>query len=242
MPRARTGSQQVPEIAVFCEARADFEAVALLIERVVAVARPWTVGQFDALCRWATVDGAEFTQWTVLKHAFRSLRAFRQRQIWGAGDGEQQQAVKALKWLEYRERKPDAIVLVRDADKGARLAPYQAAAEGRAEVIVGVPIVELESWYLNGFEPGDAAESAALAAARRAVGRDPVARAHTLNPKREHHPASTKRILDALTGGDRDRQRACLERPSLDTLKTRGEASGLAAFIDAVEATIAPLF
>lgn len=242
MPKARTGWLRVPEIAVFCEARADFEAVSLLTRRVVTAARPWTAGQFDALSRWATADDAPFIKWTALKGMFRTLRASKRRQIWGSGDGEQKQARKALAWLAYRERNPDAVILVRDADKGARRAPFEAAAEDRTDVVIGVPIVELESWYLNGFESRDAAEAARLAAEKQALGRDPTTQAHTLNPKREYHRASTKRVLDVLTEGDRARQLACLEEASLDVLRSRGAQTGLAAFIESIETVIAPLF
>jgi hypothetical protein len=49
-------------------------------------------------------------------------------------------------------------------------------------------------------------------------------------------------VLDALTGGDRNREDACLEGPPLALLRQRGAKTGLALYIQEIEARLVPLF
>jgi len=49
-------------------------------------------------------------------------------------------------------------------------------------------------------------------------------------------------VLDALTGGDPDREDACLEEPPLALLRQRGSKTGLALYLQEIEERLVPLF
>lgn len=225
-------------VIVFCEAEADFQAARLLIERTVPQA------QFE----WLGLGDRQFVKWTELKQHFDRLPLRVRRRTHGKGSGEGKQARKALILVRLLRLSVDAIVMMRDADGCDRrplmersvLEAQERATTAGAPVVLGIPIEELEAWYLVGFEPRDADERAWLKTEARKIGRDPIGLAHTLNPKREHHAASTKRVLNALTAGSQDRQRACLSDTSLASLKSRGGPTGLTAFLTEVEAVFAP--
>jgi hypothetical protein len=50
-----------------------------------------------------------------------------------------------------------------------------------------------------------------------------------------------KRVLAVLTGDDRDREARCWLETPLETLKERGQSSGLATYLAEIEKRIVPL-
>jgi hypothetical protein len=81
---------------------------------------------------------------------------------------------------------------------------------------------------------------------RKRLGFDPTANAHRLNPGSTHTAdgvpieRSTKNVVRALRARDRQRERKCWQRTSLDSLHERGASVGLSAFLDDVRARLAP--
>lgn len=235
------------ECLVFCEARGDAEVAQLLADRVLCDGIEWVDGVVEHVRRWGgerhlagDADGW-FVKWTRLKD-------WKGPQVHGcyggANKGEWAQARKALVFTAIEHPEAKAVILVRDDDGKGRRADYETA---RAEVsglavVIAVPVPEREAWCIAAFEPADPTEGERLAAETARLSQDPRQVAHTLNPKRESHPRSTKRVLDNLTADDRARELADLRTLPLATLVTRGEAVGLAAYIDDLRERLLPLF
>jgi hypothetical protein len=99
-----------------------------------------------------------------------------------------------------------------------------------------------ECWILAGFEPRDDAERALLDRERRNLGFDPRSSGEQLTASESGARRDAKRVLAALTGGDRDREDACLEEPALAVLEQRGATTGLASYLREVEERLVPLF
>ena len=73
-------------------------------------------------------------------------------------------------------------------------------------------------------------------------GFDPRLRSHELTACRnDSAPRSPKRVLRALCGGDADRERRCWRETMLATLRDRGEANRLSAFLDEIRTELAGL-
>lgn len=53
---------------------------------------------------------------------------------------------------------------------------------------------------------------------------------------------SPKRVLEALTTGEHDREKLCWTEAPLSLLRTRGHGSGLVSFLDEATAGLVPLF
>jgi hypothetical protein len=117
---------------------------------------------------------------------------------------------------------PDAVVLVRDADRQLeRRTGLEQAREDRAwpfPVIIGLAVPNRENWVLTGFEPQEA-----LAQARRETG-------------------DLKRVLQLLVGDDYDREEACWTECPLEILTERGQSNGLAEYLEEVRTRLVPLF
>ena len=105
-------------------------------------------------------------------------------------------------------------------------------------IVVGFAIVEGESWVICGYDPQHEAESAE----NRDLGFDPRLRSHELTAcKDDNAPRSPKRVLQVLSGGDRDHEHRCWMEIPLEVLRERGRENGLAAYLDEVRTRLAPL-
>ena len=155
-------------------------------------------------------------------------------------------AEKALALLAMSEAPPDAVILTRDTDKEpARRDGYDQARRARHwpfAVIIGVAETKRECWILAGYEPRDDAERESLSRERKALGFDPRSSAEQLTASEKGARRDAKRVLDALTGGDPDREDACLEEPPLALLRQRGAKTGLALYLQELEERLVPLF
>ena len=95
---------------------------------------------------------------------------------------------------------------------------------------------------VTGFDRHDDDEEARLAAQRQMPGFAPSLRSHEFTACRnDSAPRSPKRVLRALCGGDADRERRCWRETMLATLRDRGEANRLSAFLDEVRSELAGL-
>ena len=88
----------------------------------------------------------------------------------------------------------------------------------------------------------DDAERALLERERRTLGFDPRFAAAQLTASEAGAKRDAKRVLEALTGGDRDREDACIEETALHVLVERGAATGLASYLEEIEERLVPLF
>jgi hypothetical protein len=61
-------------------------------------------------------------------------------------------------------------------------------------------------------------------------------------PERDAHKRSAKRVLTALIGDDPEREARCWTEANLETLRERGERSGLTGYLDEIRDRIVPLF
>lgn len=141
----------------------------------------------------------------------------------------------------------DAIIVFRDADDQDRVRrPAILTARDQnaplIPVIVGVANPMSECWILHGFEPRDDEERARYDAEFGRVGFDPRMRAHDLTDTNEGDDRSPKRVLWALALSDHERERACLVETGQHVLRSRGEKTGLVAFLDELDERLPKAF
>jgi hypothetical protein len=102
-------------------------------------------------------------------------------------------------------------------------------------IVVGLAVVERESWVISGFDPQDNEETARLDGERQSLGFDPRLRSHELTAcKDDTALRSPKRVLRQLSGDDWHRERHCWINASLEVLRERGRENGLAAYLHEV--------
>lgn len=141
---------------------------------------------------------------------------------------------------------PSVVVLLRDADKegGRRRGFEQAREAGRwpFTVVIGVADAKRECWVIAGFEPRDKVEKDRLEGERKELGFDPRSAAERLTASEKGARRNAKRVLEALTLRDRDREDTCLSETPLAILKQRGASTGLADYLREIEERVVPLF
>ncbi len=146
---------------------------------------------------------------------------------------------------------PAGMMLVRDTDADhSRRESYRNSVEAYrtatrespepVRICLGRAHPEIEAWLLAGFEPASDAGKQTLADERRTLGFDPRVKAERLNPKRAKNPdgqdvkTSTKRVLEVLLTAEGATPRSCWEDAPFDRLRSRGRATGLVEFLDAI--------
>ncbi len=239
------------ECVVFCEARADAQVAQRLADRILRDAAPWADGVLDALRAWRGDrhrhgdDDVWFVKWTDLKKR-PTGRPHRRLRIHGRYGrtikGEAAQARKALVWTALERPDANAVILMRDDDGQNRRPSFEAArVDAGPAVVLALPTPEVEAWSIVAFDPADDTEEEALASLRADLGAHPHAVAHRLAPKRDDLPRGTKTVLGRLTAHDPRRALRGLHALPLDTLRARGDAVGLTAFLDELSTRLAPL-
>jgi hypothetical protein len=98
-----------------------------------------------------------------------------------------------------------------------------------------------ECWVLAGFEPRNSDEAQRLEDERKRLSFHPVRDAHQLTAREHGAKKDAKDALDALTQGDKDRERACWEETPLKVLEDRGEKMGLTAYLKEVRERLVPI-
>ncbi|MBX3162464.1 MAG: hypothetical protein KF773_41255 [Deltaproteobacteria bacterium] len=248
-------------LVAFCEARGDFDTLSGLVDRVLAGHATWIADLLDggaevaaAVRTWHGDTLLHQTEFFDL-HGIRAYReALELRPIHGRFGGEPGAAGAAMARTafqivrELRRRHSDnpidAVLLVWDTDDDlTRISGLEQARDLAWDfaIAIGCPHVERESWVLSGFEPRDEGERERLGTLRAEIGFAPNEHPHELTAKHDHDKKSVKRVLGFLTGGDRERETACWRDTPLATLRERGNANGLAAFLDEVAERIVPL-
>lgn len=252
-------------LLVFCEARADFETTAGLVERVLREEAPaWVRDLLDAGPEAASAvlawhpdkEQHESPPFFDLHHAKDLASRLRVRIPHGHFDGEPgkpgalmaRTAFLVARELARRGTPIDAVLLVWDMDdqgedrrRGVKQGRAAVASIVPFKIVLGCPDPMREAWVLAGFDPETDDERASLAAERQRLGFCPSEEAKQLTAKDEQATHNPKRVLHELTAGDRDREARCWTAAPLETLRARGQASGLTAFLDEVAATVIPL-
>lgn len=253
-------------LLAFCEAPADFRTTTGLVDRVLRdEGPPWIGDLLDShpkgVREWADDDqGREFCDIHRVTEYARRLKLRIPQGHFDGKPGAPGASMARTAILIARaiakgstprsESKPiDAIVIVWDMDDQGdvrRLGLEQARAEAAGwapfRVVVGCPDPMREAWMLAGFEPQSEEEKARLLALRKELGFSPCEDAHRLDAKSEQAKRSSKRVVEALTGGDQAREERCWTVTPLATLRARGFGNGLRAFLDQVASTVVPLF
>ncbi len=207
--------------------------------------RVWT-GVYDHAwwCDRAVVDRA--AREAGVRGHVRVLETGRLRAMHGASGT----AFKAMRVTAQIRPLPDLVVIsgdtegVTDADR--------LRAEGVAVAAEALPAVvaehhrESEAWVVAGFVAENDEERGRLAAVTRALGFDPTESPHKLLAGDAHDPRDAKRVCKALLGVDHvtpsaERARRCWLDTPLEVMEARGEGTGLARYLRAVEAVVLPM-
>ncbi len=235
--------------AVVYEAPADFQTATELADRVLVECIDWLEDdQLDYQRAWLQESGGSPLTWKRVKQLARDAGI----DAIGFFDGDPAQpdaraARRAILYLRHALDDLAAVLLIRDQDDQPerRVGLDQARRKeeiGPLPVVVGLAVVERESWVISGFDPQHDLETARLAAERQMLGFDPRVRSHELTAcKDDNATRSPKRVLRKLCGDDADRERRCWRETILATLRDRGAKNGLGAFLDEVRNELATL-
>jgi hypothetical protein len=235
--------------AVVHEADADFQTATELADRVLIEAIKWLDNDLLADQReWVAEEaGGRKLMWKGIKQLANEAGI----RVHGHFDGEPglpdaAAARRAIRYLLATMPDLKAILLIRDQDDepARRGGLEQARSEDRSGIVivVGVAVVERESWVISGYDPRDEEESGRLEAERKCLGFDPRLRSHELTACKDDQAIhSPKRVLRALCEDNRDRECRCWRDSSLDDLRARGDENGLAAYLREVRERLGPL-
>ena len=236
------------QLAVVHEARADFLTATELADRVLVESIDWMEEhliehQRTWLREWS---GAPLT-WKRVKQSALDVGI----DAIGFFDGEPAQpdaraARRAIFYLRYTLPDLAGVLLIRDQDdqpeRRVGLDQARRQEEGRLPVVVGLAVVERESWVISGFDPENERERHNLEAETENLGFNPCLHSHRLTAcKDDQAKRSPKRVLAQMTDGEWERQRKCWKSTSLPVLQERGQANGLAEYLKEVKTKLVPL-
>jgi len=236
--------------AVVHEAEADFQTATDLADQVLVEAfASWLDDESVVYQReWVSQEpGGRRLTWKAMRRLAEAAGIEAEGYFDGRpGLADARAARRAILYLRDAFPQLDGILLVRDRDdqRERRDGLDQARKEhhGQMVVVVGLAVVEREAWVISGFEPQDDQETTRLNAERQALGFNPCERSHELTAcKDDTAKRSPKRVLRELTLDDREREARCWRTTPLSTLKQRGGANGLAAYLAEVRQHLAPL-
>ncbi|HSN98763.1 MAG TPA: hypothetical protein VLS89_10780 [Candidatus Nanopelagicales bacterium] len=232
-------------LGVVIEGPSDRRTVCGLVDRLMAEGIDWIgaareyLGSFRS---WVGVEeGSVCLAWKDVAQAANGRVPRRHGHFSGEpGLEDAQRAALALRLYSALPTPPLAVLLVRDSDgrpTERRKGLEQARRDGewKFEVVIGVAHVMREAWVLAGFMPETAEEGTMLDEERRVLGFYPHQEPHQLDAKDEAARKSAKRVLTALTGGDKEREERCWTEAPLDVLSTRGAEAGLKCFLQEVQ-------
>lgn len=241
-------------IAVVCEADADFRIATDLADRVCCETIKWLDPELVETLRTyrGESESEPFLRWKDIPGIAKRLR-IRTHGHFNSQPGNLDAAAtrRALHICMASDRPPTGVILVRDSDNQPREEGMRQARDdfeskrGYNAIAMGVAHSKRECWVIAGFAPRTNDESATVRDLTRGtagLGFDPIAHSERLTATDESAKKSPKRILNALTGGNRQREVACWKDTPLDTLRMRGQQNGLARYLTEVRDRICPLF
>jgi hypothetical protein len=240
---------------VVCEALGDFTTATELADRELLARIDWLEdGLLDSQRQWIVKDGSgnqllwKSIKGLAKKHGIVARGHFDNQ----PGMPDAQAARKAIHYIRHCFDSVDAILLIRDTDdqpnrrKGLEQArstlTRSPAVVQQPVIVIGVAVVERESWVISGFTPITDDEKQLLAQERQNLGFDPSTRTHDLIACKDNQAKrSPKRVLAVLTNNSEERQRICWAETELSVLKERGGYNGLMAYLAEVEDRLVPL-
>jgi hypothetical protein len=234
---------------VVYEARRDYEHATELADRVMVESVDWLEESWlDSNRQWIGDDiGGGYLAWKSIPNKARELGIFVHGHFEGVpGQPDALAARRAIAYVLARFEPVDAVLLIRDQDdQPERQQGLQQGVDhhvGRALVVIGLAIPERECWVISGFDAEDDDEQQRLDSVTKALGADPRVTSHELTAcKNDQALRSPKRVLTALTGENRERQRKCWLEASLDVLEARGHRNGLKDYLNEIRADLVPL-
>ncbi len=237
-------------LAVVCEGPADQRTGCDLADRVFCNELAWLEPELLRHCRqWRGFDTATpCVFWRELREIARSrgIRVPHGHFEGEPGKADAAAARRALRVLMAAEIPPQAVVLLRDADRDGRRRQglEQARRDSQLDVpvVIGVANTMRECWVLAGFEPISDAEHDRLSALRRELGFDPREKSHLLKASHSDDKRCPKGSLRVLTEGNLDREASCWRDSDLEVLTRRGKGNGLADYLAEVKTRLVPLF
>jgi hypothetical protein len=241
------------EFGVVCEARADRDTACGLADRVLLEEVSWLdPATLDSCRRWRGSDSEQpLLKWANVKAELvrRGVQGIFGHFGGKPGLPDAYAARLALLVLATSERRPDAVLLVRDSDGDARRREgLEQARDFKLNdkpwpfpVLIGVAEPKRECWVLAGFDPKSSEETARLESSERRLSFHPVREAHRLDAREHGAKNDAKRALEELTQGDKERERACLEETPLTALEERGGNTGLTEYLKEVRARLVPV-
>lgn len=237
------------DFAVVCEASADRNSGCLLADRVLLDELDWlTPETLEAVRKWrGSTEEKPFLRWASVREecAQAGIKGIFGRFGGQPGEPDAYAARLALLLLSAPGVRPSAVILLRDSDGEARRRTglEQARAERKwpFPVIIGVAEPKRECWVLAGFEPRTEDETARVEEERKRLSFHPIQDAHQLTAREHGAKKDAKKVLEALTRGDAERERLCLEETPLETLSSLGLKTGLAAYLQEVRGQLVPV-
>ncbi len=235
-------------IAVVCESSADLRTGCDLADRVVCEAIAWLEAHMLGCQReWRGLEPTdEYLRWAAVRGLARTSLIPIQGFGGKPAKPDAHAARKALWLLHASDRSPDAVLFLRDddGDINRREGLDQARRYSKFDtpIVIGVAHPKRECWVLAGFDPQNDQERDRLAHLRSELGFDTREKAERLTAKQVSAKRSAKRVLNALTRGDPDREAECWQKTDLQLLATRGQNTGLAQYLDEVRIRMVPLF
>ncbi len=246
------------EFVIVAEDEPDAETARDLADRVLHAEPPsWLrLEEIRQMRTWTGLDAqTEFTRWRDIGDLYENTPRMPQylghERAGQSNDYDYAAARHALlladRFATSGARRICAVVLVRDTDDQVRRRTESLKnaredhSSNRFEVVLGIARPMREAWVLNGFEPQSDAEEERLQQERHNLPVDPLSECHELTASSPQAQNSCKRLVQTLTDGDSDRERACWWETDLDLLRERGAHTGLADYLEEVERLI-PLF
>jgi hypothetical protein len=231
-----------------CEAEADFRTASRLADRVVCEQVDWIPeDSLDSYRQWCGFDDAlHFLTWTEAKNRAKAARLPIHGQFDGKpGEADAYAARRALRLIRMMNPQPDGVCLIRDDDRKTERGDglEQARKENTlaCPIVIGLAHLKRECWVLVGFTPGTAQEAERLADLLKELSFHPCKQPERLTGK-EGETRCPKRIVKVLTNDDPAREEACWAITSLENLRSAGQVTGLAEYLDEVKQLLIPLF
>ena len=243
---------------VIGEARADFTPATELADRVLLERVDWLEDSTLSHQRhWVgEMPAGEILTWTSIANLARAINirvhghfAIDPKNPSGAkepGLPDAKAARRAIAYVRHQLSQVDAILLIRDVDdqreRRAGLEQARVADSAECEIVIGIAIIERESWVVSGFQAQNPAEVERLLAETENLGWNPCLKSHALTAGKDDTALrSPKRVLASLVGTDGERQRACWMATPLQTLRERGTDNGLADYLAEIANRLVPL-
>jgi hypothetical protein len=249
MDRRRSHFKVSKAFVVIYEAQADLDTATELADRVLVARVDWLDETLlDSQRQWIGTDpSGSLLSWKSMPSRARELGIRVRGHFDGApGCADARAARRAVAYVLRSLENVEAILLIRDMDDQIErrhgLGQASALYSALVKIVLGVAIPERECWVISGFDPENDSERQRLESETRKLGANPCESSHQLTAgKNDQALRSPKRVLAALVGNDRERQRKCWMTTSLDVLGARGRENGLKDYLKEIDDHLVPL-